>query len=345
MRLRIRTQLYVFVILWLNFSMCCKAFEPVTVIGGVTALGLSVLYAGWSALQCKYNECCSTPWIRSTVKDLENTLRSRLHGQPLVHHTVTGAIKEHLRNPHPRKALVLSFHGWTGAGKNYASTMIADSLYEKGMDSKFVHLYVATKHFPHQDEVPKYKKILHREIEQKVKECGRSLFIFDEIDKMPNGLIDVIKPYLDFHKSLDGVDYRKSIFIFLSNTAGDVIARSTLAYWKDGIDRNKIALSDMEKLVGLGSFNEKGGLYRADIVEKNLIDVFVPFLPLERKQIISCIEDEFKRRGQRQPPRKVLQEIADDLDYIPSEYNLYSSTGCKKVHQKVTQHMGFREEI
>lgn len=87
-----------------------------------------------------------------------------------------------------------------------------------------------------------------------------------------------------------------------------------------------------------------GGLYRADIVEKNLIDVFVPFLPLERKQVIACIRDEFKRRAQS-TNEKMLEEIADELDYIPSDYNLYSSTGCKKIHQKVAQHLGFHEKI
>ena len=52
-------------------------------------------------------------------------------------------------------------------------------------------------------------------IEKQVAKCGQSLFIFDEIDKMPAGLIDTIKPYLDYHEELDGIDYRHAIFIFL----------------------------------------------------------------------------------------------------------------------------------
>ena len=45
--------------------------------------------------------------------------------------------------------------------------------------------------------------------------CSRSLFIFDEMDKMPEGLLDVIKPFLDHHPEINGVDYRKTTFIFL----------------------------------------------------------------------------------------------------------------------------------
>jgi hypothetical protein len=33
-----------------------------------------------------------------------------------------------------------------------------------------------------------------------VSECPQSLFIFDEIDKMPEGVIDAIKPFIDFHE-------------------------------------------------------------------------------------------------------------------------------------------------
>lgn len=48
-----------------------------------------------------------------------------------------------------------------------------------------------------------------------MKICAQSLFIFDEIDKMPSGLIDTFKPYLDYHEHLNGVNYRQAIFLFL----------------------------------------------------------------------------------------------------------------------------------
>ena len=60
-----------------------------------------------------------------------------------------------------------------------------------------------------------YQDRLREMIEKQISKCERSLFIFDEIDKMPGGLIDTIKPYLDYHEALSGVDYRHAIFIFL----------------------------------------------------------------------------------------------------------------------------------
>lgn len=57
--------------------------------------------------------------------------------------------------------------------------------------------------------------LLKTTIETASTTCTQSMFIFDEIDKMPIGLIDVLKPYLDFHAKVDGNDYRSNIFVFL----------------------------------------------------------------------------------------------------------------------------------
>lgn len=51
----------------------------------------------------------------------------------------------------------MSFHGWTGSGKNYLAKMIAKAIFKKEMRSQFVHLYVATHHFPHAEQTEKYK--------------------------------------------------------------------------------------------------------------------------------------------------------------------------------------------
>lgn len=48
-----------------------------------------------------------------------------------------------------------------------------------------------------------------------VSACARSVFIFDEMDKMHVGLIDAIKPFLDYYDVVDEVSYQKAIFIFL----------------------------------------------------------------------------------------------------------------------------------
>ena len=75
------------------------------------------------------------------------------------------------------------------------------------------------------------------------------MFIFDEMAKMPLGLINVLKPYLDHYPDVGKVDFRRSIFIFLSNTGGHLINNAILEHWKDGKKREDIGIKQMDKII------------------------------------------------------------------------------------------------
>lgn len=60
-------------------------------------------------------------------------------------------------NPSPKKPLTLSLHGWAGTGKNFLSQLLARHVHPAGLRSKFVHLFLATLHFPHPQRVPLYQ--------------------------------------------------------------------------------------------------------------------------------------------------------------------------------------------
>lgn len=52
-------------------------------------------------------------------------------------------------------------------------------------------------------------------VEKGVNECRCSLFIFEDINAMSSEVFDSLKPYLQDYEDLNGIDYRKSIFIFI----------------------------------------------------------------------------------------------------------------------------------
>ena len=56
---------------------------------------------------------------------------------------------------------------------------------------------------------------LHNEVFNSAKNCPRQLFIFDEVENMPPGLLDTIRPFLEYRSHLEGVQFNKAIFIFL----------------------------------------------------------------------------------------------------------------------------------
>ena len=85
--------------------------------------------------------------------------------------------------------------------------------------------------------------------------CRQNIFIFDEVDKMPPGVLDIVKPFLDYYEvnsternkmkiiflqHIDGIDYRQNIFVFLSNTGGKEITTTALKSWNVGKEREVI---------------------------------------------------------------------------------------------------------
>jgi len=91
---------------------------------------------------------------------LYHDMKNRLYGQHLVVDVVGRLVEAHrIHGDMSSKALVLSFHGSTGVGKNYVSSMIANRLYKLGLKSKFVKQYIATTHFysNEQEDVRSYR--------------------------------------------------------------------------------------------------------------------------------------------------------------------------------------------
>jgi len=324
-----------FFILLLLLPLSCNSLEPFS--AGLAVGGGMVLSALWSSrdvVVCQFRECCGAPWVRLNVTKLEESLAENVFGQHLVTSLVTRSVRAHLRKDEPKKALVMSFHGWTGAGKNFVAKFVAESLYKAGMASKFVHLFISTLHFPHAEMADIYKLRVQDWIRGNVTQCETSVFIFDEIDKMPEGMIDGIKPFIDHHQSVEGLNFRKSIFIFLSNTGGRDITKETVRFWSEGKQREEITYRDLEMLVNQGAFNELGGLHRSAVIDSSLIDVYVPFLPLERSHVRMCVEKEARDRNVTMKEQHV-KEVVDSLSYWPQDTQLYSTTGCKRVANKM----------
>lgn len=173
-------------------------------------------------------EACTTKFINAdNIEYLKWELNNQVHGQEVaISHTIA-ALRNHLQSRyHQSKALALSFHGLPGTGKTFIAEIIISMLYprykEKG-SSRFVHKYNARIHFPNENFREHYKRQLSEWIRTNVTACERAIFIFDEVDKFPKGLLDVVKPFIDHHAYFDGVSYKNAMFFFLSNAGGTAI--------------------------------------------------------------------------------------------------------------------------
>uniref|UniRef100_A0A0X3P4A6 Torsin-1B n=1 Tax=Schistocephalus solidus TaxID=70667 RepID=A0A0X3P4A6_SCHSO len=234
------------------------------VITGFPFISVIPPLAGWLAyqvsdhLECLARECCKTAVNFSSAK-LREDLKTRLHGQHIAEERLYNHVKAHMDDRNPRKALVLSLHGFTGVGKNFASSIIVSNILRKGEKSRFYHFYDSTIHFPHEDLVNEYKTRLQSEVRNAVASCAVSIFVFDEVHKMPPGVLNALVPFLGFSKSIDGLDFRRSIFIFIGNSGGTVINEYLLEAVSQGRQRSSIQYGDMRRNLAKAVFNEKGG--------------------------------------------------------------------------------------
>ncbi|XP_040260761.1 torsin-1A-like [Bufo bufo] len=319
------------VALWLLLPVISRG-EPITItVGTVSVITGIISYYGL------HNYLWGSSRMEGAVNvtALQVDFDQNIFGQHLAKQVILKAVPRFLSNENPKKPLALSLHGWTGTGKNYISQILVHNIYSEPMRKKCVRTIVATLHFPHANRIQEYKDQLQMMVKSSVKDCERSIFIFDEIDKMHPGLIDAIKPFLDYYDHIDGVSYRKAIFIFLSNAGGEKITELALKFWRAGRPREEIKLSDVERDVYLSAFNKKdSGYWHSSLIDKNLIDVFVPFFPMEFKHIKMCAKTELERRG-FVADEETTTNIAKDMTYYPPEEKVYSVKGCKTVSTKL----------
>ena len=65
--------------------------------------------------------------------------------------------------------------------------------------------------------------------------------------------------YISKFCNVKSFEFRRSIFIFLSNTGGKEITRKVHDVWLAGeMKREELTVRDFERLVELGAFNEEG---------------------------------------------------------------------------------------
>lgn len=319
---------------------CCLAFSyafldplSLTAIGGAFGAG----WINYDFLKentfCRFQECCSSQYLKHNIRELQIMLNKNLFGQHIVQSVLVNAIGAHLNNiESSRKPLVMSFHGTSGTGKNFVADFVAQSLYVKGINSNFVHKFTADIIIS--DELVMNQILLANTIKQAVKKCPNSLFIFDEIEKLKPGVFDAIVNLLDHHSSLKGYDFSKAIFIFLSNSAGKEIAKQLKSITDSGRFRDETSLQDFERIAEMGAYNVVGGLYQSTIIESNVIDHFVPFLPLEPRHVEQCIQKEFQKICRGSITDKIINDIMKAAVTI-DETGVYSNNGCKRLSKKV----------
>uniref|UniRef100_A0A2C9JJF6 Torsin-1A C-terminal domain-containing protein n=1 Tax=Biomphalaria glabrata TaxID=6526 RepID=A0A2C9JJF6_BIOGL len=263
---------------------------------------------------------------------LEMDLDSNVFGQHIAVNIIPSKLETYLQKFHlianPQlecKPLVLSFHGWTGVGKNYVSKIISVTLYHSNWN-----YFIIPYHFPHEAFQSLYRTQIKTWIVNNVTECNINVVVIDEMDKaypeivegIADSIIALTKPC---HKSVP------TIFLLLSNSFAVDINREFLSFMRASHQnsREQFAFQDVHSIS-----EENVDSWFTYLSHKNLIDAFVPFLPLEKKHVIQCIKRELVSKRFSTDSRSI-DNILKELSFsVFGELEL-SNTGCKRVADKV----------
>ncbi|XP_054467145.1 prosalusin [Anoplopoma fimbria] len=285
-------------------------------------------------LYCSISDSCDCDF-KPNIRDLEWDLYKNVYGQHLAQDIVSEEVGRFLQNKNPDRPLVLSFHGSSGTGKTLVSSMLGNHLYGSAMSSPYVHQFIPTLHFPLPNRVKQYREELKSWVQGNLTECARSVFLFDEMEKMPPGLIDVLEPFLGPSHVVFRTNYRKAIYVFIGTTGEEVINRKALESRQAGRDREEIRSSDLQEAIARAVYNSSAsGFFRSGIIKQKLITRFVPFLPLCRRHVERCVQSQLCQRGSC-GRGDVVEAVGGDMTYAPVKGHYFSTTGCKAVPAKI----------
>ena len=261
-----------------------------------------------------------------------------MFGQHLVQHSVPRLIRAHLDKPNPQKPLVLSFHGDIGTGKTWVSKLISESLYQQGLNSKFVKFIPVPHFFRDTLRTRETAELLHHRIMSSLDDCKQTLFIFEDIHTMDSNILDELVMYLNHPPPLLDITFTNSIYILISNSGATKINDYMTEQLVSGRDRVSITPTEMHQIISEDIYREDGAFKDTDFVRRQVIDAAIPFLPLERSHVEMCVERAITERG-KTPTQYVVNKVLRDVRFVPEGLDKFSEFGCKRIDTIISDYI------
>ena len=260
------------------------------------------------------------------MSKVNQSLQSKVYGQPIAVDLVSGAIDKYLNGYHDKPMLVMSLHGWTGVGKNHITNIISSHF-----RTKTVKRFIIPLHYPHRNEESQYTEKVVMDTVNSLKPCAVNMIVFDEIDKAGPTLIEGISKAIQEVTGAVKEDM-KLIILLLSNTGGRDINTHVYEKLISGGTREDI---ESDTLINILKNPEKySNSWHVKLHQLNLIDVFVPLLPLGEKEVKKCIARDMELKGLKVTEVRV-EQVNENIQYFPADMPLFSVTGCRAVPSKV----------
>ncbi|CAH1402156.1 unnamed protein product [Nezara viridula] len=197
---------------------------------------------------------CNEFWLPTKeFPGLKEKLKSDVFGQPFVKNNLIPILEDYYLKANykdSKNALVLSFHGPPGVGKSFVSEILSVAPFIKNK-----HLFSANNIFFDKHLVDKHKANINQLIDSSIRDCERSLFIFDDADYFPSEIFQELNV---FRKIDGGLKYGGSVFIFLFQVGAEQLTALTLDLLRKGERREMFHIDEFHNIIK-NAMLDKGG--------------------------------------------------------------------------------------
>jgi len=304
---------------------CMKIFMKIFLIMVIT---FSILvYLGWHRRQCQLSR-------KFDHESLVIDLKSYVIGQHIATEIVAKQIFNYFEQlnkvrkeddadeSNMCKPLVLAFHGMTGVGKTYTSKIIAQHFNQTKLPVPFLNIPHV---FPHKVFDEKYSEQVSSWMLGNVTSCETNVFVLDELDKASDGVVaGIVKAVRELTKPCHLAD--PVIILLLSNSNSMSINKR---YVMSDIPRDQLNLGDFLADVVLDTDQ-----WYSNLKPSETVDTFVPFLPLEHREVGQCIHRDLTAKGYSNN-KEMVDKVLKELTFHTFGKSSISSFGCKRVPDKV----------
>lgn len=308
-------------------QMCCWFLMTVVV--------LVILFISLSFI---IEENRNTPilLIPSEKMKLETYLHQNLFGQPIAVKEISSHIDRFLLSSNNETSLVMSFHGGVGVGKSFSSRLLSDYFFSSDQKSSCVSTFCVPLH--HSWSSKDSRSSLQDWLEPREADCDFRILIIDSLGgDTPCSLVSLLQ---DSIRSLvEGNLNKKHIVVMTTDIAALRIHDVSLKY-QEGNKKDVLAIEHFSYPIK-HSWEAIDEFLQQNSEEKchfsgfiNILNLTVPFLPLERRHIKHCAERDATNKGMILSDGQ-LNWVADQVSYFPRSWPVFSESGCKLVSQKV----------
>ena len=159
--------------------------------------------------------------------------------------------------------------------------------------------------------------------------CTINLVIIDEIEKASSDVLQGIERLLETLEIIR-LNSTRVIVMLLSSSGGIQMNKFVYSYVTNGGERDAIKSSDI-----LNALEGTDAEWYLSMHARGLIDSVVPFLPLEKRHVARCIEEDIEKKHDMCANPHIVAKVMGELTFFPSNDPLFAAAGCRKVGTKV----------